>query len=107
MANAADPRIDSDRDRHGHLGAAAGGLHGNSGGGIMGGGPAPPPGTQYQGGAGTHHAGMAGHSGAGAGGVSAPHATGPHKSELLNKLDPRVDSKTGTYKDTAGTGGRY
>jgi len=100
VANAADPRVDSDRDRH--LGAT--GTHGT--GGIMGGGPAHAPGAgQYQTGAGTH-AGMAGHSGAG-GGVSAPHTAGPHKSDLLNKLDPRVDSKTGAYKDTAGTRRAY
>lgn len=28
-----------------------------------------------------------------------------HKSEFLNKLDPRVDSKTGTWKSGSGTGG--
>jgi hypothetical protein len=34
---------------------------------------------------------------AGAGGF------GPHKSSLMNKLDPRVDSKTGMTKDSSGT----
>jgi len=92
IANAADPRVDSDRDNR-HLGAA--GTAGGAGGGMMSGGPAAAPGQYHSGGAGTH-AGMAGHAGA-----------GPHKSGLLNKLDPRVDSKTGTYKDTAGTGGTY
>ncbi|KAK3293035.1 uncharacterized protein B0H64DRAFT_444340 [Chaetomium fimeti] len=98
VANAADPRVDSDRDRH--LGSGGGG-----GGGMMGGtaGAAPVAG-HYQGGGATH-AGMTGPGGAA--GVSAPHTTGPHKSDLLNKLDPRVDSKTGTYKDTAGTRGAY
>ncbi|KAH6623347.1 hypothetical protein F5144DRAFT_497720 [Chaetomium tenue] len=99
VANAADPRVDSDGDRH-HLGGA----------GMMGGGPAAAAGAPYQGGG--VHAGMVpGHAGAGVG-AAAPHSTtttttttaGPHKSGLLNKLDPRVDSKTGLYKDTAGAG---
>ena len=30
----------------------------------------------------------------------APHTAGPHKSDLLNKLDPRVDSTTGAMKDS-------
>ncbi|EAQ83538.1 hypothetical protein CHGG_09942 [Chaetomium globosum CBS 148.51] len=108
MANAADPRVDSDRDRH-HLGTT--GAHsGGGGGGIMSGGPAAAP---YQGG-GTHAGMVPGHAGAGVG-AAAPHNTattttttsaGPHKSGLLNKLDPRVDSKTGMYKDTAGAGTR-
>jgi len=29
----------------------------------------------------------------------APNTAGPHRSDLLNKLDPRVDSKTGERKD--------
>ncbi|KAH6847707.1 hypothetical protein B0I37DRAFT_391512 [Chaetomium sp. MPI-CAGE-AT-0009] len=94
VANAADPRVDSDRDRHRGFGAtAAGGYGSGAGGGMMGGGQAAAPAAgQYQG---------------GGAGVSAPHTAGPHKSGLLNKLDPRVDSKTGAYKDTAGTKGAY
>jgi len=30
----------------------------------------------------------------------APHTAGPHKSDLMNKLDPRVDSTTGAMKDS-------
>ncbi len=53
--------------------------------------------------------------GTGVGGaVAAGSSTGPsgavppghaHKSEFLNKLDPRVDSKTGTWKPRRGSGG--
>lgn len=35
----------------------------------------------------------------------APNTAGPHKSDLLNKLDPRVDSKGGmTYQETERRG---
>ena len=37
-----------------------------------------------------------------AGGAVPGHA---HKSDLLNKLDPRVDSKTGAWKGRKGSGG--
>lgn len=78
IANAMDPRVDSDLDSSGArrqeagLGRAAG----------MGGG---------------------GSSTGGAGGVSAPGTAGPHKSDLMNKLDPRVDSKTGAWKGQEST----
>jgi hypothetical protein len=94
VANKIDPTVDSDADgsrnmgiaahgpgghhHHGHHGAAAGGVAGATAannratggltGGIMGGGPNS----------------MA--SG------PAPHTAGPHKLDILNKLDPRVDS---------------
>ncbi|KAK4235811.1 hypothetical protein C8A03DRAFT_46104 [Achaetomium macrosporum] len=76
--NMLDPRVDSDRDRHVGRGAVSG---------VGGGAP--------------HGVGV---GGAGAG-VSAPHTAGPHRSDLMNKLDPRVDSKTGAYKAGVGTRG--
>lgn len=92
MANAMDPRVDSDRDggvMHG--GAQQGGYQAGY-----------PHDGRVRGGAGLgaqHH---------GAGGMvtgnnlpgPAPTTGGPHKSDLMNKLDPRVDSKTGLMKES-------
>ncbi|KAK4177909.1 hypothetical protein QBC36DRAFT_326064 [Triangularia setosa] len=78
VGNAMDPRVDSDRDRHHRGNTMAGG------------------------------AGMAGSGGLGAAANlpgPAPNTAGPHKSDLLNKLDPRVDSKGGmTYRETERRG---
>lgn len=88
VGNAADPRVDSDLDHR----RAAG--HHHHQGGMMGGGGVNQP-TAAQ---------MAG-TGVGAGGpMTAAHTLGPHKSDLMNKLDPRVDSKTGQMKGGAGAG---
>jgi len=123
LANALDPRVDSDLDS---TRAAAGGAGMGAGGGMGGGQP-------VRMGAGTHAAGyhpnghgavggggiMGGgggraHRGVGGVGAGAPGAgmttthaagAGPHQSSLLNKLDPRVDSKTGAYKASAGARG--
>jgi len=91
MANAMDPRVDSDRDggimhdgahqqggypHDGRIGGGAGlggQQHHGAGGGMAGGNNLPGP---------------------------APTTGGPHKSDLLNKLDPRVDSKTGMMKES-------
>ena len=91
-ANAMDPRVDSDMDsvnRHGmrNQSAAIGAGYGS---GVHG--------------SGAHGAGM----GAGTMRTShlpgpAPNTAGPHKSDLMNKLDPRVDSK-GTSGMGMGTG---
>lgn len=77
IANAADPRVDSDVDgraathgHHGHHGGYQGG--GYQEGGYQGGG--------FQGGAAAYPG-------------PAPNTAGPHRSDLLNKLDPSVDSK--------------
>ncbi|KAH6615948.1 hypothetical protein B0J18DRAFT_292881 [Chaetomium sp. MPI-SDFR-AT-0129] len=92
LGNAADPRVDSDRD-HRHAGAGVG-HHNHHQAGMMGGGGVNQP-TATQ---------MAG-TGVGAGGpMTAAHTLGPHKSDLMNKLDPRVDSKTGQMKGGAGAG---
>jgi hypothetical protein len=50
---------------------------------------------------GAHHQ-PAGAAGVGGGG-GAP--VGPHKPSLMDKLDPRVDSKTGMKKDSSGSSG--
>ncbi|KAK4039187.1 hypothetical protein C8A01DRAFT_36874 [Parachaetomium inaequale] len=94
MANALDPRVDSDRDRHVGPGAT------HAPGAVMGGhGAMGTTSTATAGGGG-------GVGGAGAG-VAAPHTAGPHKSNLLNKLDPRVDSQTGAWKGGSGTRAGY
>ena len=99
VANALDPRVDSDRDRH--VGPGATHAPGAGAGGGMAG---------MTGGSSTTSAGM----GAGVAGGHHHHTAGPHKSDLLNKLDPRVDSKTGAWKGhghghghgQGGTGGQ-
>ncbi|KAK5987171.1 hypothetical protein PT974_11289 [Cladobotryum mycophilum] len=91
VANAADPRVDSDRDNSRNMGVHSGtGTHGT--------------GTH---GTGTHGAGTTGFSGStagGAGGASgpAPNTAGPHKSDMLNKVDPRVDSDLDGSKTYGG-----
>ncbi|KAL7791435.1 hypothetical protein V8C37DRAFT_156894 [Trichoderma ceciliae] len=91
LANAADPRIDSDADRRaaGRMGAGAGV---GAGAGRMGAGtgvgasanakPIYPPGV----------------------GGPAPTTAGPHRHDILNKLDPTVNSQSSTGVD--GTGRR-
>ncbi|UPL00531.1 hypothetical protein LCI18_011465 [Fusarium solani-melongenae] len=82
VANAADPRVDSDLDgsrKLGNRGAGAGAGAGT---------------TNYGSSTGTH--GTQGTSLGGAGGSygtgPAPNTAGPHKSDMMNKADPRVDS---------------
>lgn len=96
IANALDPRVDSDMDNRGTTGTGAG------------------YGQPAAGGYGqpTRHAGGLGATGAGrqqavnpmSGPGPAPNTAGPHRSDLLNKLDPRVDSKTGAMKGGVGAG---
>jgi len=102
MGNAMDPRVDSDMDSHGMRShnAATGTGYGS---GMRSHNAA--IGAGY--GSGTHSAG-----GMGAGTMRtshlpgpAPNTAGPHRSDLMNKLDPRVDSKgTGLGGNTAGMG---
>ncbi|KAK0624915.1 hypothetical protein B0T17DRAFT_492221 [Bombardia bombarda] len=97
MANAMDPRVDSDMDS-----ARAG----------YGAGMQQPYGTTGTHGAhGTHgtHAAQPSHGLHGSSRAvdpihpgPAPHTAGPHKSDLLNKLDPLVDSKA--TRSTGGAG---
>lgn len=98
MANAADPRVDSDRDGrgagYGHSSTTAPGM------GPMGAGYGQPG---YGGATAAHSSGFGHHGQAHhqhVAGTSmlpgpAPNTVGPHKSDLLNKLDPTVDSKGG------------
>lgn len=85
LANAADPRVDSDRDNRGTHGT-----HGTTGAGITGAG--------------------AGYGGSHTTGYNDPEGThGPHSSRVANAADPRVDSDrdnrgTGGYGNTAGGG---
>lgn len=84
IANALDPRVDSDRDdrtgggAYGHTAAAGGRHHG----GATGAAALPGP---------------------------APTTAGPHRSDLMNKLDPTVDSRTGEVRGGGGAapGGAY
>jgi hypothetical protein len=81
VANAADPRVDSDLDssRNRHAGTTGGtGLT---------------TGTNT-----THHTGVTGSHAPG----PAPDTAGPHKSNLLNKVDPRVDSDLDGSKTVGG-----
>jgi hypothetical protein len=79
MANAADPRVDSDRDGSRTLGGS----------------------TAHTG---THT--TLGHTGAAMGGVHgtgpAPNTAGPHSSDMMNKTDPRVDSDLDGSKTFGG-----
>ncbi|KAL6879218.1 hypothetical protein J3F83DRAFT_711951 [Trichoderma novae-zelandiae] len=81
VANAADPRVDSDADRH-RMGAGAGGAGGV--GGAAGSGPSArpiyPPGV----------------------GGPAPTTAGPHRHDILNKLDPTVNSQKVANVDSTG-----
>lgn len=76
VANALDPRVDSDLDGSRNLGA-----YGTTGTTAPGGGYAA--------------AGLASTG-------PAPHTAGPHKSDLMNKLDPRVDSDLDGSKTIGG-----
>jgi hypothetical protein len=80
-ANALDPRVDSDLDNQRARHTVRGG--GGGGGNVLGTGVA--GGTTSS----TTSAGT---------GVSHGTTLGPHRSDMANKLDPRVDSKTGAWK---------
>ncbi|KAL6701150.1 hypothetical protein J3F84DRAFT_360334 [Trichoderma pleuroticola] len=82
LANAADPRVDSDADRHRARGVGAGGV-GSRGAGAGAQSNARP----------VFPAGVAG---------PAPTTAGPHRHDILNKLDPAVDSRSATNVDATG-----
>ncbi|POR33062.1 Uncharacterized protein TPAR_06740 [Tolypocladium paradoxum] len=107
VANAADPRIDSDRDGSRNMGAPHSGPHAGTYTGTHTGTGAH-AGTHAGAHTGAHagtHAGTTGTTGA-IGGTHAPgpapNTAGPHKSDLLNKLDPRVDSNLDGSKTVGG-----
>lgn len=89
VANAADPRVDSDRDGHGagygqqHQGVGAGYGHG----------------VTPQSGLGQHQ-GQGHHLGGSVLPGPAPNTAGPHKSDMMNKLDPKVDSTGGMVNES-------
>jgi len=78
IANALDPRVDSDLDRN------QAGTHGHGA-----------PAAHHA----PHHATHHGPAGAALPGP-APTTAGPHHSDILNKLDPTVDSRTGVVHES-------
>lgn len=96
VANAADPRVDSDRDGSHHVGATTGtsGLTGTHNGTHTG------AHTGTSGLTGTHNGT---HTGAYSG--TAEGVSGPHNSRVANAADPRVDSdRDGSHHVGAATG---
>jgi hypothetical protein len=97
-ANALDPRVDSDRDGSHNTGTF--GTTGHSGVqtgyGVGGAGSNTSGTTGY--GSNTANTGAYGSSGPG----PAPNTAGPHKSDMVNKLDPRVDSDLDNSKTIGG-----
>jgi len=75
VANKLDPRVDSDRDGRAAYGDTTTGAHGTHD---------------------SHLSSTGTHAGSGAHGSNlpgpAPNTAGPHKMDILNKLDPKVDS---------------
>jgi len=87
-ANAADPRVDSDRDGSNTVGRTAGhGEYGSSGIGSTG-----------------HTTGHTTGTGIGHSSGTAEGAHGPHNSRVANTLDPRVDSDRDGSRTTGTTG---
>ncbi|RGP79127.1 period circadian [Fusarium longipes] len=98
-ANAADPRVDSDLDSSRRTGGLGGNAYdqtttGTSGLASHGSGAHGPTGTHSSGlsgaNSGSHMAGNTAYGSTNPG--PAPKTAGPHKSDMLNKADPRVDS---------------
>jgi hypothetical protein len=96
VANAADPRVDSDRDGSRNAGAAYG--TGHSTGNTFGTGHNTA--AAGDGSSTTGHNTAAGLGNTGPG--PAPNTAGPHKSDMVNKLDPRVDSNLDGSKTVGG-----
>ncbi|EHK98519.1 hypothetical protein M7I_5663 [Glarea lozoyensis 74030] len=116
MANKVDPRVDSDLDGSRNMGAASGTTGGYSSGtsGLTG----TSHGTSGLTGSNHGSSGLTGtnHGTTGIGNSSAhtssTTSTTPHNSNLLNKVDPRVDSTTsgaysGTHAGNTGTTGTH
>jgi hypothetical protein len=130
LANAADPRVDSDRDGSNNMGAARTGNNqgfGSSAMGTMGtesGNTYGAPGSGATGMTGTHGAPAGTHgphgnrmanladprvdsdrdgrAAIGTGPGPASNTAGPHKSDMMNKVDPRVDSDLDGSKTMGG-----
>ncbi|KAI8160635.1 hypothetical protein K4K49_004630 [Colletotrichum sp. SAR 10_70] len=104
VGNQVDPRVDSDRDHRGAPGSGLTGTHGTTG--TTGThGSSGLTGSHNTHGTSTTHSAV-GHTGAAVGGVHgtgpAPNTAGPHKSDALNKADPRVDSDLDGSKTVGG-----
>ncbi|KAM7188094.1 hypothetical protein V8F33_010857 [Rhypophila sp. PSN 637] len=98
MANALDPRVDSDADRNRMAPGGAGmGHHTHD---NVAGGHGAGSGAVYGNTAGAGY----GNNNSMMGSSGTKKTAGPHKSDLLNKLDPRVDSKTGEVAGSYGGG---
>jgi hypothetical protein len=103
LANKLDPTVDTTAYENANLAGVHPPQHHHRGGGIMGG-------SGARGGAGALHGAGVGHGNhqhhvAGTSHLPgpAPNTAGPHRSDLLNKLDPSVDSTGGM---TTGKGQR-
>lgn len=97
VANAADPRVDSDMDSSRRTGGLSGSTYdqtttGTSGFASHGSGAHGPTGTHTSGLSGANTGSHMGENAYGANPGPAPKTAGPHKSDMLNKADPRVDS---------------
>lgn len=121
LANAADPRVDSDLDNSrtigtGTTGTGAYGSSGTTGAYGAGSGATGFTGTHGapEGTYGTHNSRIAnaadpridsdrdGRGAIGTGPGPAPNTAGPHKSDVLNKVDPRVDSDMDASRTVGG-----
>merc|ERR1711964_123728 len=105
LMNSADPRVDSDRDGSRNMGAASNTGYGSSTAGTHGthGTTGTHGGIGSTGTHGTH--GGVGSTGVGAtpGSGNTNKTAGPHNSDMLNKLDPRVDSDMVVPRPMAAT----
>ncbi|KAK0728716.1 hypothetical protein B0T26DRAFT_637976 [Lasiosphaeria miniovina] len=90
VANAADPRVDSDRDGSRNMGAARTAGHGEFG-----------SSAAYSGSSGM----TSGTTGYNTGATEGSH--GPHSSRLANAADPRVDSDRDGSRTVSGTGNAF
>jgi hypothetical protein len=113
LANKADPRVDSDLDGSRNMGARGTGTTGTHTGSTHTAGTSAAPLTNS--GSTTHPTSHGTHQPVISSGP-APNTAGPHKSDIMNKLDPRVDSDLDgsktiggdkTHSGTTGTTGHY
>ncbi|KAH6985911.1 hypothetical protein BKA56DRAFT_670136 [Ilyonectria sp. MPI-CAGE-AT-0026] len=109
VANAADPRVDSDMDNSRNMGAHSGahtGTHtgAHTGSGAFGSSTATHGTSTHTGGLGssTHAQDNLNKTSGAYGSGPAPNTVGPHKSDMMNKIDPRVDSNLDGSKTYGG-----
>lgn len=104
LANKMDPRVDSDMDNRNNPTSRVGGYGGQENYGVSGSNP-----TSTSGYGSGHGTAMGTHStqGYGGSGHSSSNTSGPHSSNLANKLDPRVDSDRDNRNDPTSRVGGY